>query len=376
MLPKEPKRILLVRLSANGDIVQSFDTLKRLRQRFPHAFIGWAVGEAGASLLKPVMPWLNAVHILPNKAWSKAWVWELLHLNKLGHVDAKVHQCLNEIHAQHYDVAIDVQGLNKSAVLPFVVGIPHRVGFANAREQARFLYTATPARLGGFFQPTQHATQEFLSLLSPWNKDKGKGLTFDFPDLAPLEWKPPLPKTPLFNALDEAKAEGKSLIGLAPFTMWASKHWDAVHWQGLIEALFEKHPQALGVCIGSPAEVEKWQTLAQGLSPNAQARLIHLEGQTSLLQLMHVLKKLDVLVGSDSAPLHLMDWLIREGVHPAGKVISLLGPTHPLRTGGASDRAVNLHVDLPCMPCHKKACPLGTNACMKTLSVETVLSQL
>ncbi|MFN9691343.1 MAG: glycosyltransferase family 9 protein [Vampirovibrionales bacterium] len=372
MLPKEPKRILIVRLSANGDIVQSFDTLKRLRQRFPNAFIGWAVGEAGASLLKPVMPWLNAVHILPNKAWSKAWVWELLHLNKLGHVDGKVHHTLNEIHAQHYDVAIDVQGLNKSAVLPFTVGIAHRVGFANAREQARLFYTHMPARLGGFFQPTQHATKEFLSLLAPWND----ALETPLNELAPLEWKPPLPKTPLFNALDEAHAEGTSLIGLAPFTMWASKHWGLAHWQGLIEALFEKHPQALGVCIGSPAELEKWQVLTQGLSSEAQGRLIHLEGQTTLLQLMHVLKKIDVLVGSDSAPLHLMDWLIREGVHPAGKVISLLGPTHPLRTGGASVNAVNLHVDLPCMPCHKRVCPLGTNACMTTLSVESVLSHL
>ncbi len=115
MFPSEPKRILLVRLSANGDIVQSVDTLKRLRQRFPNAFIGWAVGEAGASLLKPVLPWLNAVHALPNKAWSQSWVWELFHLNTLRRGEAKVHRLLKEIRAQQYEVAIDVQGLNKSS---------------------------------------------------------------------------------------------------------------------------------------------------------------------------------------------------------------------------------------------------------------------
>ena len=372
MLPTEPKRILLVRLSANGDIVQSFDTLKRLRQLFPKAFIGWAVGESGASLLKPVMPWLNAVHVLPNKAWSQTWAWKLLGLDRLGRVDAKIHHTLNEIHAQHYDVAIDIQGLNKSAVLPYLTGIPHRIGFANAREQARLFYTTTPARLGGFFQPTQHATEEFLSLLSPWDKNS----SIRVEALAPLEWKPPLPQIPLFQALDTAHAEGKSLIGLAPFTMWASKHWDLSHWQTLIETFFQKNPNALGVCIGSPAELKAWHTLCQGLSLETQARLIHLEGQTSLVQLIHVLKKIDVLVGSDSAPLHLMDWLIREGVHPTAKVVSLLGPTHPLRTGGHSVNAVNLHANLPCMPCHQKICPFGTNACMKTLTATEVLAHL
>jgi heptosyltransferase-1 len=375
MFPSEPKRILLVRLSANGDIVQSFDTLKRLRQRFPNAFIGWAVGEAGASLLKPVLPWLNAVHALPNKAWSQSWVWELFHLNALRGRDVHVHRLLKAIRAQQYEVAIDVQGLNKSAVLPYLAGIPHRVGFANAREQARLFYTKTPARLGGFFQPTQHATQEFQALLAPWENNLPQSLEA-LPALPALDWSDPLPKTPLFLALEEAHAQGKRLMGFAPFTMWPSKHWNFDHWQGLIEGAFHKHPNAWGVCLGSPSDVEHWQQLTQGLSAPAQARLIHLEGHTSLVQLMHVLQKIDVLVGSDSAPLHSMDWILREGIHPQGRVISLLGPTHPLRTGGASEQAVNLHVDLPCMPCHKKTCPLETNACMKALSVESVLAHL
>jgi heptosyltransferase-1 len=370
MLMTNPQRILLVRLSANGDIVQTFDTLKRLRQRFPHAHIGWAVGETGAGLLKAVMPWLDAVHVLPNKAWSQNW-WKALF--KLGKVEASIQFVLDEIHAQHYDVAIDVQALNKSAVLPHLVGIPHRVGFKNGREQSRFFYTETPSELLGFYHPTHHAIEEFASLLSPWGQPPTDAQTTALP---PLDWQFPIPHTPDFQSWHDAKDQKKRLIALAPFTIWQSKHWLATHWQTLITTLLREDANAVGVCIGSPQEVDKWQALVDGLPQDIKARLIRIEGKTSLLQLAQVLKEVDVLIGSDSAPLHMMDWLIREGLNPAGKAVCLLGPTHPHRTGGLSPRTVNLRHLLPCMPCHKKQCPLGTNACMAQLTPEVVLMHI
>ena len=370
MLPQNPQRILLVRLSANGDIVQTFDTLKRLRLRFPSAHIGWVVGEVGAGLLKAVMPWLDAVHVLPNKAWSANWWKALIPLAK---VDAPIQFVLDEIHAQHYDVAIDVQGFNKSAVLSYLVGIPHRVVFQNAREQARWFYTATPSELLGFYHPTHHAIEEFASLLLPWGQTPTDAQTTPIP---PLDWQFPIPHTPDFQHWHHAKDEGKRLIAFAPFTLWQSKHWASHHWQTLITQILQQEPNALGVCIGSPQEVDKWQSLSDALAPDVQKRLIHLDGKTSLLQVIQVLKEVDWLIGSDSAPLHIMDWLIREGLNPRGRAICLLGPTHPHRTGGASPQTVNLRHILPCMPCHKKQCPLGTNACMVHLESEAVLNVL
>jgi ADP-heptose:LPS heptosyltransferase len=368
MLPTTPQRILLVRLSANGDIVQSFETLKQTRQRFPNAFIGWVVSSEGASLLEQVSPYVDAIHILPKHAWSKNWIKAFFPLLPM---DTHVAEVLRNIKAQRYEVAIDVQGLNKSAVLPWILGIPYRIGFENAREQARFFYTHTPARWVGFCHPTQHATLEFASLLQAW--------TAPPTETKPLAKRPSLAELPLdlpFTRLKTYKAEGKRLYGFAPFTMWASKQWPRSHWQALIEQLLHYDPEGIGVCLGGPADVSTWQAWTKALAPDLQSRLIHLEGKTQWPQLWTVLGHIDVLIGSDSVTLHMMDWLLKESLHPKGQALALMGPTHPLRTGALSTHAFNLHHDLPCSPCHQKQCPLGTHACMTALTPTQVFETL
>lgn len=363
-----PQRILMVRLSAHGDIVQSFPVLKALRARFPHAQIGWVVSEAGAPLLEVVKPWLNAVHVLP-ASYSKEMPKVLLGLKKPS---PALREALWHIQRESYEVAIDVQGLAKSAIIPALLRIPNRLGYANAREKAWLFYTHTPAHLGSLQAPQGHASQEFCRLLRPFGEASQAA-----PPLTQLpDFSPNNANRDVMQSVHQGKAAGYRLLGFAPFTMWPSKHWPLQHWRTLIQKSLEQRPDALLACIGSPADVPNWEALTAPLPATLKSRLIMAAGKTSLPGLFHLLREVDVFVGADSAPLHMMDFLIQEGLNPWGKTVAVMGPTHPVRTGAQNARARNLVASLPCMPCHRRRCPLGSTACMAAVSVEQVLDAI
>jgi ADP-heptose:LPS heptosyltransferase len=148
------------------------------------------------------------------------------------------------------------------------------------------------------------------------------------------------------------------------------------HWSDFIRQSLQAHPDAIALCVGGPDDVVSWERL-KGTVPNGlHERLINAQGKTSFIGLMHLLNQVDVLIGADSAPLHIMDWLVREGLNPDGKSLALMGATHPQRTGPLHEGSTALTVDLPCMPCHKRVCPLGSLACMEMLTPQVVLNTL
>jgi heptosyltransferase I len=277
-------------------------------------------------------------------------------------------------------MAIDVQGLNKSAIVPFKAGIPVRIGFKNAREQARFFYTHTPALRHSVYAPTQHAIQEFCSLLSPWPEGTGPLPRINQLPLRAID----APLMQQVHHVETLKQQGKRIIALAPFTMWPSKHWPLEHWKTFISKTFQDPEDGItpriGLCIGSPAETSAWDALLQDMPAHVQSRLLRFDGQTSFISLLHLLTHVDVLIGPDSAPLHMLDWLHREGLHHHGaKAVALIGPTHALRTGPYSpDFHVAQHPKhlLPCQPCHQRTCPLGSHACLQGISPQSVLKTL
>jgi heptosyltransferase I len=374
-LPHHPKRILLVRLSANGDVVQSFEVLRAMRHRWPEAYIGWAVGDTASPLAEAAMPWLNALHVIPGKAWSRALKKSLLGLLPIQ--EDSILDVLNEIKAHRYDMVIDIQGLNKSALIGLKADIPVRVGFSNAREQARFAYTHTVAKRFSVHHPKGHAIDEFLQLLEPWEVPKTPPPLISHLPLGAID-------APLMQLVQHVKtlkeAEGTQVYALAPFTMWESKHWPSERWSTLIQQMFEDETlNRVGLCIGAPGDTKKWDAILGSLPDAIRQRLIRCDGKTSFTSLIHLLSHADKLIGSDSAPLHLIDWLQREGLNPHAKALALIGPTHPLRTGpyGKQHHVVSAYDEfLPCQPCHKRICPLGTTACMKDIQPDHVLQHL
>ena len=350
-------KILISRLSAHGDIIQTLPLLNTLRTAYPNAFIGWLVEPSGLPLLQN-HPQLDAVHPLPLKAIKQ--------LLKQGHGHQAwqmAYPALQAVREVGYNISLDPQGLLKSAVPPWLAGISKRVGFNKTREHASWFYThKMPPH--DMKNPNKRTIDWFNELalatgLSP----------------LPMEAYPVLPSVPkhVKNEINNRLAPVNGpVIALAPGTIWPSKQWP--HWPELL-ALLQNRSVLL---LGGPAEAELMQGwVSQVFMRGLPAHWQNWVGQTDWPQLQALLQRVDVLIGPDSAPLHLANAIGWQTGHP--RIIGLYGPTAPGRTGPVGADHTCLTTQLPCQPCFKRRCPLqgdAYKACLSGITPETVIEQL
>ena len=153
--------ILIIRLSSLGDILHALPAFADLRASFPNSKIDWLVSEKHRSLLSAVRG-IDTIRILGTKA----------------HGDFPLRSLIRDLRSQHYDFAIDFQGLLKTAALSFLSGARTRLGFS--RDLAREF----PAHW--FYNRTQPKPQRQFHVLQ-LNRMLA-GLTGAVPVSAPLEF--------------------------------------------------------------------------------------------------------------------------------------------------------------------------------------------
>ncbi|MCX7044053.1 MAG: glycosyltransferase family 9 protein [Candidatus Sumerlaeota bacterium] len=167
---KEDLRILIVRLSALGDVIHTLPCLDALRRRFPKAHIGWVVEELSRELLDG-HPQLDEVFVIPKKRWrNKFWQYFL----------PEIRPFYRRIRKRKFDVAIDFQGLTKSGLWAWVSGAKTRIGLGgeDCREINGWFTnikvnpdTINPGR------PIEHIIERNLSLLRPMGiEGQGSGI--------------------------------------------------------------------------------------------------------------------------------------------------------------------------------------------------------
>ena len=121
------QKILIVRLSAIGDVVHSLPVLHALKTAFPCCQVGWAVEDRAADILIN-NPLVDKVHVLPKSRWKKRG-YSLKNLAEFWGV-------VTEIRKEKYDIAIDLQELFKSGLVSFLSGAKRRIAHRGAREFA------------------------------------------------------------------------------------------------------------------------------------------------------------------------------------------------------------------------------------------------
>jgi lipopolysaccharide heptosyltransferase I len=359
---KNPASILIVRLSALGDVIQTLPVLACLRECYPDATIGWLVESDAAELLEG-HPWIDHLHVSHRKRWTKA----LLNPLRWKSVFQELQTFRKEIRQVNYDVALDFQGLLKSSLTLYWTGIRHRIGFACAREMAPLFYTESilsPSRKE-FFAPDTLMMKHFFQLLQTVGCNSNT-LHCALPPITPSV------RESARQLLNTIPPQSK-ILALAPATQWKSKHWPTEHWTHLIEYLLENTPFSL-ILVGSKSDLALTETILSPIPLAKQSgRLLNLTGKTSLLQLRALFEIVDTVIGPDSLPLHLA------GAVGHAKLIGLYGPTAHHRTPPPGSHNVTLltaEADLPCQPCDQATCALGTMACMVQLSPEKVIRQL
>lgn len=267
-----PRAILLVKPSALGDVIQHVVVARALAERFPAAEIGWLVKSNIAAMIEP-LPFLTHLHRFEREK-----------MRGLGGVvkgRESLSELRRELRAVGYEMAIDLQGLARSAFLAKASGAKRRIGFREAKEFAWLLYTESYRTKDG-----QHVLDRAFDLLDA----AGLGLDRNTAtDLATSEIEA--------KAIRAKVKSERPLIVVSPGSLWPSKIWPAEYFIAAGQTL-SRHGQV--VVSGAPNEAELCARVAAGIEG-----AIDLSGKTSLRELAALFSIAALAIANDSAPTHL-----------------------------------------------------------------------
>jgi lipopolysaccharide heptosyltransferase II len=359
--PKKPTKILLVRFSALGDVIQTLPVLSMLRDGFPEAKIGWAIDTELASAVEG-HPALDYLHRCSRKAWSKALLkpqlWPATSREFRGFVD--------EVRAVGYDVAIDAQGLFKTALLPFLAGIKRRIGYRNGREFSSIFYTEQYGRRSDYFDPKVFHLEHMAELARSIG---ARELHYGVQPPAVSEDA----RTRISALIDGAFASRTAMVAISPATQWTSKHWPEEYWIELVSRLLAETDLNL-VFHGAPRDADLTGRILQRIPQVERAgRVVDLCGQVPVRDMYALQERVQAAVGPDSAPLHVA------GAVGVPVLVGIYGPTGYRRTppiGSPHIQLLSSEGQLACQPCHKRECPLGTGECMLRIKPDQVFQAL
>lgn len=270
-LPSHSPRILIVRLSAVGDLVQTLPVLCALRERFPHAFIAWVVQDRIAPLIEGHAA-LDELIPIPRR-WMRSprhWLNIQRRLRRL-----------------RFDLAIDVQSLTKSALLAWLSGARWRIGFGGAagRELSQWLNTE-------LIHPSAvHMVDRYLQLLWPLGIRRAEA-RFDLPETA-------AEANAIGQLVRAADLEGPFAL-INPGAGWPSKLWPAARYAAVASHLSRRWAlPSLVVWAGKQERVLAEQVVG------ASGGAARLAPPTSLRQLGSLARQARLFVSADTGPLHI-----------------------------------------------------------------------
>jgi lipopolysaccharide heptosyltransferase I len=334
------ERILIVKPSAFGDIVHSLPFLEALRRNYPKAHIAWVVARANADLLSG-HPDLDEVILFERERWGG--------LTGFARRAREMWGFVRTLRRGRFDLAVDLQGLFRSALVSFLSGAKQRVGFADARELGYLFYNVrVPRRRGD--EPV-HAVDRYLDVA------RTLGLV--------------LSDRPVFHVAvgDEARKFAREALaavdlGARPVVvMLPSSRWQTKRWPGdCFAELGDRVASSLGatvVFLGSQAD----EPLVERIRGMMKERSVSLAGKTTVKQSAAILEKASAVVASDTGPMHL-------AVALGCAVVSLYGPTSPARTGPYGGDARLFVSTRECAPCFRELCEDAK--CMRDILVDDV----
>ena len=333
--------ILIVKLSAIGDVIHTLPSLAALRRLYPDAHITWVVEEAAADLVKN-HPYLDTVLISRRKSWSKD-----IQKGKILKPLINTLLLIKELRRRRYDLVIDFHGLFKSSVIVFFSRGKRKLGYDSLQElSGLFLNEKIPEDMN------KHAVDRYLDF-PRYLGSKTDNVEFILPSNNDAEAKVRL-------LMSKYKLDDKKFIAINPVAYWETKLWDNEKFAHLADLANNKLKMKV-VFTGSE------KVSIEGITSRMTTEGINLGGQTSLLDLAYLYKKAQMVITTDSGPMHLASAV-------GAPVIALFGPTDPARTGPHGKEHTIITAGLPCSPCFLKKC--STKKCMKDISPEQVFAAI
>ena len=310
------ERLLIVRLSAMGDVIHTLPAAQALRDTFPEAMIGWVIEERWAELLcapgtprrgprsaqRPLADWVHPVNLT---GWRKS-----LFTIATAQQIAKV---WNDVRSVRYDVAVDLQGAIRSAVLARWSGAHVVYGAAESRESPASLWYTRRAVARGV-----HVVEQNLAVAEAVAQRKLAVPRAELPRDAEAE-----------RSVEQRMAEvevGDFAI-LNPGAGWGAKRWPAERYGRVARHLKEF---GVGAILNYGPGEEDLAREAEAASEGAARAM-----KCSISELIALTRRARLFIGGDTGPMHLAAAL-------QVPVVAIFGPTDPARNGPYATRCVVL----------------------------------
>lgn len=330
--------ILVVKMSAIGDVIHALPVSYALKESFPQAKVTWVVEKAAQDLL------INNPYI------DQVLLFEKNKFRSVGGLMRNLPSFSAILKQGKFDVVLDLQGLAKSAAIAYLSGAKIRLGFCNMRE---FSHLVSRPVCG----PNQngHVVERYLDVV----RELGcKVRDVKFPvHITEQE------ETTALQIVRQAGMDINSpYVILAVGANWPNKRWPASYYAQLVDLLYERN--VIPVVVGGPGD----RTIAEEIISAANIPPVDLIGKTTLKQLAYIIKNAKALVGGDTGPMHLSAGL-------GTPVIALMGPTDINRNGPYGPGHIALQVSTSCSGCWKRQCPQQKD-CLGAIAVSEVYESI
>lgn len=325
-----PKNILITRLSAIGDCILTLPLAVSAKQLWPSCTLTWVV-ECGAASLLQTHPAVDRVIKV-----EKGWLTRFNEWSRLRHV----------LRQASIDLVLDPQGLTKSAMLGWLSGARHRVGFdrSKARELAPWFATKRVTRR------SRHAVDIYRETLSPWQQFSPGSGVFNMPVYREAAVDAEL-------LIDELQL-GTSWMCINVGAGWPSKIWPAEKFAQLARQVHADTKVRSLVVWAGEAEHRMARQVVDLSGPAAV-----LAPATNLQMLAEMLRRGSLYVGGDTGPMHL-------AAAVGTKCVALMGPTWSDECGPYGPG--HFAIQSPLLPAQGSSMRRGDNSAMQAISTSEV----
>lgn len=326
-MSRDKLKILIVRLSAIGDVINTLPALTVLREHYPSAIIGWLVEDKAAAILAD-HPFLDRIFIFKRREWQKKI------FRFCGMFDAlrEFLSFIFSIRHERFTVALDFQGNLKSAVLVYLGRPSLRAGYCRKdSKEFNFLFSHRQVSVPGHIK---HRVEKHLFLLT----------------VLGIEPEPRYPVISTSSAEDRyirqrLGEKREKIVVMHPGTseVGAYKQWETRKFARLADRLTREKGVRIIITCGP-----KEHGLGIELQQNAREQ-VTLFSPPTIKVLAHLLKSADLFIGADTGPLYIAS-AVRT------PVVALFGPTDPEVYGPFFGKKEIVWKRRPCCPCKDRQC--------------------
>ena len=336
--------ILIVKLSAIGDVIHTLPALNAVRKKYPDAQITWLVEEAAYGVIKGHKA-LDRIIVSKRKTWLKGLVGRF-YLKNIR----EVCRFIKHLRDTRYDLILDFQALLKSGVLIGLARGGRKIGFDKGMEHQEHSYIFLNERIKPVDMEV-HALIRGMMLLESIGIQSREAV-----------FNLPVSDQDRNHANDLLMQHGikrpELLVAINPMAKWETKLWNNLKFSNLADRLI-KQANADVIFTGGQEDSEAIEDIIS----NMKARAANFASKTGLKTLAALYEKTSIVVSTDTGPMHLAAAI-------GTPVVALFGPTAPWRTGPFGPGHKIIRADRECSPCFKRQC--NTIDCMKQITVDQV----